>query len=61
MKGKGEASLPPLYVQLRLEFYSVFSTVELTHRLNVMKISDTVSTATLYRVVIKCVCWVFKI
>jgi hypothetical protein len=54
MKGKGEASLPPLHVQSRLEFYSVFSAVELTHRLSVTNISNTLilSTATLCRVVI---------
>ena len=57
MKGKGDASLPPLHVQSRQEFYSVFSTVELTHRLTVMNIRNslTLSTATVYSVVIKCV------
>lgn len=57
MRGKGEASLSPLHVQSRLEFYSVFSTVELTHRLSLMNIRNTLTliTGTLYRVVIKCV------
>ena len=54
-RGKGKASLLPLHVQSRLDFYSVFNTVELTHRLSVVNISNilTLSTATLYRVVIK--------
>jgi len=59
MEGKGEASLTPMHVQSRLEFYSVFSTVELKHRPRVTNVRNTltVSTATLYCVAMKCVYW----